>query len=192
MAKIFVYREPNKAGRAQHHSVYLLNTCVGELFDGGALEIPIEVGTHHLSFNSNLNAHGKNATIDVVVSEPDQIVRIKTRFDVNGEYLVECVGNESRAYTNTSAAQAQSQNGANSNSNPVIKPSALNCPLCGGKDLFPITETSTVGTDFNADDACCGYLLCGPIGLLLGVGSGKQTVTTTYWLCRGCGNKFKV
>ena len=66
------------------------------------------------------------------------------------------------------------------------------CHKCGSNNIVPITEVETKGRDFKADDACCGFLLCGPIGLLCGaLGKGKQTISTTYWICKNCGNKFK-
>jgi hypothetical protein len=49
MAKIIIRRKSSMAGCAQSHNVYLLNTFVGELKNGGVLEIPVEVGTHMLS-----------------------------------------------------------------------------------------------------------------------------------------------
>ena len=70
--------------------------------------------------------------------------------------------------------------------------SSICCHKCGSDNIVPITEVETKGKDFKADDACCGFLLCGPIGLLCGaLGKGKQTTSTTYWICKNCGNKFK-
>lgn len=79
------------------------------------------------------------------------------------------------------------------NSSVVKKTTNLHCPRCGSYDITPVSEVSTKGKDFNAGDACCGYMLCGPLGLLCGAtGKGKQITTTTYWVCKCCGNKFKV
>lgn len=66
------------------------------------------------------------------------------------------------------------------------------CPNCGSTRLSPVTETQTSGKDFSAGKGCCGYLLLGPLGVLCGAcGKGKQTKSTTYWLCNDCGKKFK-
>ena len=80
MAKIIIRRKSSMAGCAQNHNVYLLNTFVGELKNGGVLEIPVEVGTHMLSFNSTMKKYGKNATFNAVVNEPDEVVELKTKF----------------------------------------------------------------------------------------------------------------
>jgi len=68
----------------------------------------------------------------------------------------------------------------------------LCCPICGSTNCTPIVETSSSGSDFSASKGCCGYIMLGPIGLLCGAcGGGKQTRSTTYWMCSNCGNKFQ-
>lgn len=74
--------------------------------------------------------------------------------------------------------------------------STLRCPNCNSSDLVPITETTTnvSGRMFGFEDACCGWILLGPLGLLCGLcGSGVEshTETETYWVCKSCGNKFR-
>ncbi len=198
MAKIIIRRKSSMGGCAQNHNVYLLNTFVGELKNGGVLEVPVEVGTHMLSFNSTMKKLGKNATFNVVVNEPDEVVELQTKFAMSGEYVVEYADNKPHIPVGVNAANNQPQNINSSenkaeNQNIVTQQSGLHCPRCGSHDIMPVTETSTKGKDFNAGDACCGYMLCGPLGLLCGAtGKGKQTQSTTYWMCKGCGNKFKV
>ena len=65
------------AGCAQNHNVYLLNTFVGELKNGGVLEIPVEVGTHMLFFKEK-RKFGKKAdtAFEVVVNEPKGLHKI--------------------------------------------------------------------------------------------------------------------
>lgn len=195
MAKIIIRRKSSMAGCAQNHNVYLLNTFVGELRSGGVLEIPVEVGTHILSFNSTMKKMGKNATFNVVVNEPDEIVELKTKFGMSGEYEVEYADNRPHIPVGINAVcnQLQDVSTAETANNTVInQTTGLHCPRCGSYDMVPVSEVSTQGKDFNAGDACCGYMLCGPLGLLCGAtGKGKQTTTTTYWVCKGCGNKFK-
>lgn len=197
MAKIVIKRKSSMAGCAQNHDVYLLNTFVGNLKSGGVLEIPVDVGTHMLSFNSTMKKLGKNATFNVVVNEPDEVVELKTKFGMSGEYEVEYADNKPHIPVGINATINQTSNPAPSNAttennNIVTQPRGIHCPKCGGYDIMPVSEVSTKGKDFNAGDACCGYLLCGPLGLLCGAtGKGKQTTTTTYWMCKGCGNKFQ-
>ena len=199
MAKIIIRRKKSFVGSAQNHDVYFLNTHIGVLKSGGELEVPVEVGKHTIYFNSQMKKMGKNATFAAVVNAEDEIVELQTRFDVNGNYVVEYADNKPHIPTLLDSNDDLQKNSeiVNSKSNVECKVQAqkstvLCCPKCGSNDLVSITETSTKGKDFNASDACCGWLLCGPIGVLFGaMGKGKQTKSTTYWLCKGCGNKFK-
>jgi HJR/Mrr/RecB family endonuclease len=84
MATIIIKRKSQIMGCAQSHNVYILNTFVGELKSGGVLEIPVDVGTHLLYFNSTMRKLGTNETFNVVVNEPDEIVALKTKFGING------------------------------------------------------------------------------------------------------------
>ena len=71
-------------------------------------------------------------------------------------------------------------------------PGLLVCPECGSEDLQVVTETHTEGKDFGARKACCGYVLFGPLGMLCGAcGKGKQVKSDTFFLCKGCGHRFK-
>ena len=58
----------------------------------------------------------------------------------------------------------------------------IQCPECG---------SSSVHVDkkgFSGDNACCGWLLCGPIGALCGTMGSSKLVGT----CMKCGKKFDV
>ena len=203
MATIIIRRKSSFAGSAQNHNVYLFNTFIGELKNGGSLEIPVEVGTHFLSFNSTMKKLGKNATFNVVINEPNEVVELKTYFDMSGNYIVNYADNKPHLPTGTNMANSQSSNIEATNvvnfsdnktehSNANSHSTGIRCPRCGSYDIMPVSEVSTKGKDFDASNACCGYLLCGPLGLLFGAtGKGKQTITTTYWMCKGCGNKFQ-
>lgn len=197
MATIIIKRKSSFAGSAQNHDVYLLNTFVGNLKNGGILEIPVDVGTHILSFNSTMKKLGKNATFNVVINDPDEVVELKTKFGMSGEYEVEYADNKPHIPTGINVSNTQSQNVNSSNektynTNNSTNSTGIHCPRCGSYDIMPVSEVSTKGKDFDAGNACCGYLLCGPLGLLFGAtGKGKQTTTTTYWMCKGCGNKFQ-
>lgn len=209
MAKIIIRRKSSMVGSMQDHDVYLFNTYVGVLRNGGMLEIPANVGDNLISFKSKLTKLGIDATFNAVVNEEDEVVELKTRFaatmNSKGEYRVEYADN--KPHIPMYASSESIQDTPNSNAITSIEPSTttapiktksvttpptLRCSRCGSTDLVPITETSTHGKNFKAGDACCGYLLCGPLGLLCGAtGKGKQSTSTTYWLCKNCGNKFK-
>ena len=198
MAKIIIRRKSSLLGGAQSHNVYIFNTFVGELKNGGVIEIPVEVGTHMLSFNSTMKKFGKNATFNVVVNDPNEVVELKTKFGMSGEYEVEYADNKPHIPVGVNSTRDQTQNENLAISNTInqdisLGQQGMHCPLCGSYDIIPVTEITTKGKDFNAGNACCGYMLCGPLGLLCGAtGKGKQTQSTTYWMCKGCGNKFKV
>lgn len=198
MATIIIRRNSSMIGCAQTHNVYILNTFIGELKSGGVLEIPVEVGTHMLSFNSTMKVLGKNATFNAVVNEPDEVVELKTKFGASGEYEVKYADNRPHipvginAVTEPVCDVSVSEHKIDKSSS-AKQSTGLHCPHCGSHDIMPVSEVSTKGKDFKAGDACCGFMLLGPIGLLCGAtGKGKQTTTTTYWMCKGCGNKFKV
>lgn len=192
MATIIIRRKSSMVGCAQNHDVFLLNKFVGNLKNGSILEIPAETGTHILSFNSTMKKLGKNATFTVVINEPDETVELRTRFSASGEYVVEYADNKPHISEIDNTVDVHKEQDSKVENTPALKRQGVSCPRCGSQDIYPVSEVSTKGKDFNASDACCGYLLCGPLGLLCGAtGKGKQTTTTTYWMCKGCGNKFK-
>lgn len=198
MATIIIKRKSSMLGCAQGHNVYLWNSFVGELKNGGTLVVHADVGTPVLSFRSTMKYAGKNATFKVVVNDPDEVIELQTKFSMSGEYEVAYADNKPHIPVGVNATPAcyQPTNVTTDNAvrNTIANESTgIHCPRCGCNDVFPVSEVSTKGKDFDASDACCGYLLCGPIGLLCGAtGKGKQTITTTYWLCKGCGKKFQL
>jgi Zn finger protein HypA/HybF involved in hydrogenase expression len=69
--------------------------------------------------------------------------------------------------------------------------SLVHCPKCNGTHCRMITSTKTDSTPFGLGDACCGWILFGPIGILCGLcGASSSTETKTYWVCDDCGKKF--
>lgn len=63
----------------------------------------------------------------------------------------------------------------------------MNCPKCGSTNCNFISSTHTKRGSFC--DACCGFALLGPIGILCGFcDSGSST--KEYWVCNNCGSKF--
>ena len=208
MAKIIISREKQFSGCAQSHNVYLVNNFIGTLESGGSLEIPVGVGSHMLSFKSNLKKLGKDSSFVVVVNSEDEIVNLITYFSIDG-YIIKYADNKPHIPTYTlppttiqSNTISQPQTSLISHNNPPqtnYEPAPIKrqyqfcCPRCDSTNVTPISETKTEGKDFNAGNACCGILLCGLPGLLFGfVGKGKQTTTTTYWVCKNCGCKFEL
>ncbi len=62
----------------------------------------------------------------------------------------------------------------------------LTCPRCGSSNIHFVTIQG--GQDFDKSDACCGYLLCGPLGLLCGVKDKQPTKTVRK--CMNCNFEF--
>lgn len=173
MAKVIIKRENLIAGCAVKHDVYLSNKFLGTLKNGGVLNFNVSVGSYTLYFISRykFNKENINTKFYFVVNDEQEVVEILTKFNLSGKYVAEYADNLPH----------------------VVDNKGFHCPACGSSDLTTISETYTTGEDFNSLDACCGYLLCGPIGLLCGVdGKGKQQRTENYWVCKNCGNKFKM
>ena len=168
----------------------MANEFVGELKNGGTIETETDAGYHILTFKSTLKKLASNATFNVVINTEDEIVVIKTHYDMNGQYVAEYDDNKPHIPEFSKLINSDNNELQNSNNNNT---SGIRCPHCGSYDIFPISETTTTGKDFNTGNACCGYLLCGPLGLLLGTaGKGKQVSTSTCWVCKICGYKFKL
>lgn len=62
----------------------------------------------------------------------------------------------------------------------------IRCPRCGSTNIHFVTKDTGSGID--KSDACCGYLLFGPIGLLCGVKDKKES--TTVRKCMKCNHEF--
>lgn len=173
MAKIIINRKRQISGCALEYDVYFMNTYVGPLKSGEKIEVPAKLGGRSIYFKCRGKKIGEDATFYALVNEEDEVVEINCYFNADGRFVVEYADNKPHIATG------------------VPEPKFY-CPKCGSTDLVTINETSTVGKDYDGSSACCGTLLFGPLGLLCGFfGNGKQMKTTTYWLCKGCGNKFK-
>ncbi len=62
---------------------------------------------------------------------------------------------------------------------------AVYCPRCGSTNVHFVTTQG--GQSLDAKNACCGYLLCGPLGLLCGV---KDNKAKTIRKCMNCNHEF--
>lgn len=61
----------------------------------------------------------------------------------------------------------------------------IRCPRCDSERIF-LRTTERGG--FDTSNACCGYILLGPLGLLCGLASDRET--TTVRKCKNCGYEF--
>ncbi|HKL47163.1 MAG TPA: hypothetical protein VJ878_00715 [Candidatus Izemoplasmatales bacterium] len=62
---------------------------------------------------------------------------------------------------------------------------SIHCPNCGSNQIY-LRTTETGG--FDTSNACCGYILLGPLGLLCGLASDRES--TTVRKCKNCGYEF--
>ncbi len=63
----------------------------------------------------------------------------------------------------------------------------MRCPKCNSENCHYIDKTHVKSS---AGKACCGYALCGPLGVLCGLNA--KTVSEQYWVCNDCGKRFNV
>ncbi|MFP4478621.1 MAG: double zinc ribbon domain-containing protein [Candidatus Izemoplasmatales bacterium] len=61
----------------------------------------------------------------------------------------------------------------------------VRCPNCGSAEIYLMTRESG---GFDASNACCGYIILGPLGLLCGLSSERESVTVRK--CKNCGYEF--
>jgi DNA-directed RNA polymerase subunit M/transcription elongation factor TFIIS len=61
----------------------------------------------------------------------------------------------------------------------------VTCPRCGSTEIYFMTREKG---GFDASNACCGYIILGPLGLLCGLASDRESVTMRK--CKNCGNEF--
>lgn len=70
---------------------------------------------------------------------------------------------------------------------PRVNPDDIvRCPFCGSSNVHFVTIQES--QSFDKSDACCGYLLCGPLGLLCGVKDSKPPKTVRK--CMNCQREF--
>lgn len=176
MAKVIIKRSSQLSGCVVNFDVFLNNKNLGILKSGKFITFDAEVGSHTIYFISKSKLNKKNSSFQVVVNDEEEVIELLAKFDFYGNLVVSYADNMPHTPN------------FNFSDNKGVR-----CPSCGSSDLTTISETSTSGKDFNSSNACCGYLLCGPLGLLLGVDKkGKQQQTTNYWVCKNCGNKFRM
>ncbi len=100
--QIIVQRGKQTSGAFCDFDVYLMNQYLGILKTGTALTVNVEaVGTFLLTFKprrdgimGNLTAGSVEETcFSVVVNEPGEIVKVKTKFDYSGHFVVQYADN---------------------------------------------------------------------------------------------------
>lgn len=101
-AQIIVQRGKQTSGAFCDFDVYLMNQYLGILKTGTALTVNVDaVGTFLLTFKprrdgimGNLTAGSVEETcFSVVVNEPGEIVKVKTKFDYSGHFVVQYADN---------------------------------------------------------------------------------------------------
>lgn len=123
MAKIIIRRKSAMVGAAQSYYVYLLNEYIGELTNGGIIEIPVDVGTHRLSFNSKIKMGGKNTSFNCVVNYPDEIVELEAKFSMpTGDFVVDYADNAPHIPIdeNKQTQQGQQEQHSYRNATPIV------------------------------------------------------------------------
>lgn len=122
MAKIIITRKKATGGAAQSHDVFLVNQYIGELKNGGTIEIPVDVGTHLLTFNSK-KSFGQSTTFTCVVNYPNEVVEIQTKVSFSGDYVVEYADNAPHIpVVNATPFNTQDATQPFVNSAPIIHP----------------------------------------------------------------------
>ncbi len=94
MAKIIIKWKPQICGCACKFDVYIMNTYIGTLSCGGTVEAAVGTGSHMLSFKQK-SMFGKkmNVSFVAVVNDDAEIVKLKTRFVLNGNFAVDYADN---------------------------------------------------------------------------------------------------
>lgn len=104
----------------------------------------------------------------------------------NQKFCPNC-GTKNVLYSETEKENASSnvvvsiQQTNNSNSGKTV----VRCPNCGSTNIHFITSQG--GQRIDKGGACCGFLACGPLGLLCGV---KDEDTKTIRKCMNCNHEF--
>lgn len=65
----------------------------------------------------------------------------------------------------------------------------LVCPTCRSTNLISVIKPVVSGGNSGLD-ACCGYALLGPLGLICGLHETKVD-NQTHWICQQCGEQFR-
>ncbi|MFO7968895.1 MAG: hypothetical protein ACQERX_00425 [Bacillota bacterium] len=61
----------------------------------------------------------------------------------------------------------------------------VRCPNCNSKKIAYLTKESD---GFSGSNACCGYIIFGPLGLLCGLSGKRESLTLRK--CMDCGHEF--
>ena len=195
--QIKIIRKKQFCGCASACKIEIDGALIGQVKNGEEFEFELNEGVHRFRFVDSFDRLLRTGTLTV---DGEKNILINIQYNISTGKLdifsgaVVCDAETKPnllGALNTVSNQPQAVAPTKDDLDDT-QTTGLRCPRCGSHDMIPVSEMSTQGKDFNAGDACCGWLLCGPIGLLCGArGKGKQTITTTYWMCKGCGNKFK-
>lgn len=94
MAKIIVRWQPQISGSACKFDVYMMNTYIGQLRNGEALEFTAEVGSYTLFFRQkSIFAKKSDTTFVAVVNYESEVVELRAKFAMNGNFEVRYADN---------------------------------------------------------------------------------------------------
>lgn len=110
-------------------------------------------------------------------------------WETNDVFFPEVVTNESEC-SNCGYLMKENQNfcpscGYEKNTS-AERENIVRCRKCNSSQIEFVTYQG--GTEYEAGKGCCGYLLCGPIGLLFGVKNKGPAKTVRK--CKNCGEEF--
>lgn len=93
MAEIVIRRESTPIASLGKHNVFRGNEFIGKLKSGGSIVIEnVDVGIHRLFFlDTSLIGRKNNVYFDVIVNDTNEVVRLKTQYDVKGDYIISYV-----------------------------------------------------------------------------------------------------
>ncbi len=126
VGKIIIRWKSAFFGSACKFDVYLMNTYIGELKYGWTLKIPVKAGVYILSFKQK-SKFGKKAdtAFEVVVNEESEVVELRTKFDMNGNFVVKYADNAPHIPMHSNATRLNTQQQINNvNNNPDKYPNS--------------------------------------------------------------------
>ena len=68
----------------------------------------------------------------------------------------------------------------------------MKCPKCGNNYCCIEALSKSVGKDYSVGRGFLGEMFFGASGFVLGMSNSYEVNVDAYWVCKRCGNKFKV
>lgn len=116
-----------------------------------------------------------------------------TQNSENAQYCASCgmqftskMQSENETFEYVEYQLVENDNQSNTSNEEFNDKGPIRCPRCGHTSIHFITRDK--GEDFNVTNGICGFLLFGPLGLLCGLITDKETETTRK--CMNCKHEF--